>query len=150
MTKTVYPLTYRYFVCGGINIGLPIFLFTCHIENFKILAYFFPAAKRHFGWTVRWMARLNGGKAQTSMSPQLLPGWGNKNILWRDFSVFEKMFSLLFDSKCCSVHCVFSTSITVIKRRRYSHFFIRPFEKRSYYVIPPGVHPSVRPLDIFG
>ena len=53
------------------------------------------------------MARLNGGKAQTSMSPQLLPGWGNKNILWRDFSVFEKMFSLLFDSKYCSVHCVF-------------------------------------------
>ena len=23
--------------------------------------------------------------------------------------------------------------------------FIRPFEKRSYYVIPPGVRPSVRP-----
>ena len=24
-------------------------------------------------------------------------------------------------------------------------FFIRPFEKRSYYVIPLGVRPSVRP-----
>ena len=47
---------------------------------------------------------------------------GNKNISWRDFSVFEKMFSLHFDSKCCSVQCVFFNQHTVIKRRRYSHF----------------------------
>ena len=31
------------------------------------------------------------------------------------------------------------------KNRNPTYIFIRPFEKRSYYVIPLGVRPSVRP-----
>ena len=70
-------------------IGLRIFYLhaTYKISRSKHKLFLsFLAAKRHYGWTVRWMNRLNGGKVQTDMSPQLLPSWGNKNILWRDFS----------------------------------------------------------------
>ena len=78
------------------------------------------------------MARLNGGKAQTNMSHQFFPGLGNKNILRRDFSVLEKMFSLLFDSKGCSVYCVFFNQHYCHQRRRYSHF-LKDVYSYAYY-----------------
>ena len=71
------------------------------------------------------MARLNGGKAQTNMSPQLLPGWGNGGIktFCGEISQYSKKCSPYFLTVSV-VECTvcFSTSITVIKRRRYSHF----------------------------
>ena len=37
-------------------------------------------------------------EGHSNMCPQLPQSEGNRNILWRDFSVFEKRFCLLFDS----------------------------------------------------
>ena len=75
-----------------------------------------------------------GGKAQTNMSPQPLPSRGNKNILWRDFSEFEKKCSFYFLTiiLCYSVQCMFFNQHTVIKKRWYNHF-LKDVYSYAYY-----------------
>ena len=103
-------------------------------KNFKILSYClsFPAAKRHFGWTVRWMARLNGGKAQTSMSPHFFQEGGIKTFCG-EISQYSKKCSPYFLTVSV-VQCTvcFSTSITVIKRRWHSHVLKDVFSYAYY------------------
>ena len=54
---------------------------------------------------------------------------------------------LIYSSKgeYCSISIYLPSDGLTLRGKNLLSFFIRPFEKRSYYVIPPGVCPSVRP-----